>query len=246
MTKKHTIALFVAGIILIGTSAAAWAASDAQTVQQQIDGLLLKLRLASEEEQKTGTVEQTTEGIAFVGESAQRMATLHDQTQTQIDALIARSPAQRESAIMAIKSFARNADLDVIYRQTIKSTYDNGKMSEIYYAGTNQYEVMVSDNQIVQFGPRPLSATDQRPTEYTIKPELSIEELEKRAMDIVAMNDDVDLMSLNPQYSDKDSQMYFFRWIDESRTLQDGMNPFVQVGISVGGELASYTNTLSL
>jgi len=84
-----------------------------QSVQEKIQSLLSKLQVASQQEQKSGRLVDTPQGKVFVGESAKKMETMHNDTQAEIDALIARPENERQKAISEIKKFSGKSDLAV-------------------------------------------------------------------------------------------------------------------------------------
>jgi flagellar basal body-associated protein FliL len=227
-------------------AASAFASSDSgKTTQEKIQALLNKLQTASQQEQETGQLVDTPHGKVFAGDSAQKMEKLHDETQAQIDALIARPENERQKAVTEIKKFADKQDLAVNYKNTAKSVYNPGVLEEVYTTDYDQYEIDVRNNKIIQFGPRPLNI-GEKAKDFDTTARYSKEELETMARQFIAKNmPEVKLNDLTSKFGDKEGVNYFFRWEDTSREIED-MHPFIQVGFSRGGDLLSYTNSLGL
>ena len=229
----------------IGVTSAFASTGSGQSVQEKIQSLLSKLQAASQQEQASGQLIDTPQGKVFAGESAEKMKKLHDDTQKEIDALIARPENERQKAIDEIKKFSGKSDLAVNYKNTSKSSYNALVPAEVYATDFDQYEVDARNNNIIQFGPRPLNV-DEKSKEFDTTPRYSKTELETMARQFIAKNASaIKLDSLTPRFGDKEGVNYFFRWEDTSREIED-MHPFIQVGFSRGGSLLSYTNSLGL
>lgn len=244
LPRKSFVVLGIFLFMIVGTAVFASSDKIQQTVQEKIDQILVGLRAATEQELARGTVADTTQGKVFVGESAVKMKAIHDAALKATDDLIARSASERIKAATAIQLFAED-DMAVEYKFTSKSSYNWDVPVEIYYAGTNQYEIDARNNTIIQFGPRPLTASDPQPKELTATLRYTKEQLELMAKKFIAKRVDVDIAKLVSVYGDKEGINYFFRFEDRSRKIED-MYPFIQVGFSREGELISYTNSLGL
>ena len=229
----------------IGVTSALASNGSGQSVQEKIQSLLSKLQAASQQEQASGQLADTPQGKVFAGESAEKMKKLHDETQAQIDALIARPESERQNAVTEIKKFADKQDMAVNYKSTSKSSYNAAVSAEVYTTDFDQYEVDARNNNIIQFGPRPLNI-EEKSKEFDTTPRYSKVELETMARQFIAKNASaIKLDGLTPRFGDKEGVNYFFRWEDTSREIED-MHPFIQVGFSRGGSLLSYTNSLGL
>ncbi|MFZ2975841.1 MAG: hypothetical protein WA055_04435 [Candidatus Moraniibacteriota bacterium] len=216
-----------------------------QSVQEKIQSLLSKLQTTSQQEQQSGQLVDTPQGKVFVGESAEKMKKLHDETQAEIDALIARPENERQKAVNEIKKFSGKSDLAVNYKATSKSSYNALVSSEVYTTDFDQYEVDARNNKIIQFGPKPLEI-GQESKKFDTTDRYSKAELETMARQFIAKNaPEVKVDDLTQKFGDKEGVNYFFRWEDTSREIED-MHPFIQVGFSRGGDLLSYTNSLGL
>ena len=216
-----------------------------QSVQEKIQSLLSKLQTASQQEQQGGQFVDTPQGKVFAVESAEKMKKLHDDTQAEIDALIARPENERQKAVNEIKKFSGKSDLAVNYKATSKSSYNALVSAEVYTTDFDQYEVDARNNKIIQFGPKPLEI-GQESKKFDTTDRYSKAELETMARQFIAKNaSEVNIDDLTQKFGDKDGVNYFFRWEDTSREIED-MHPFIQVGFSRGGDLLSYTNSLGL
>lgn len=232
-------------VLGIGVTSAFASNESGKSVQEKIQSLLDKLQVTSQREQETGQLVETSHGKVFAGESAEKMKKLHDETQAQIDALVARPESERQKAVTEIKKIAGNQDLAVNYKNTSTSSYNANIPVEIYTTDSDQYEVDARNNKIIQFGPRPL-AIGEKPKSFDTTARYSKEELETMARKFIAQNaPDVKLDNLTPNFGDKEGVNYFFRWENTSQEVED-MHPFIQVGFSRGGSLLSYANSLGL
>ncbi|MBI3340539.1 MAG: hypothetical protein HY022_10465 [Chloroflexi bacterium] len=147
--------------------------------------------------------------------------------------------------IEAVKAFVGNNVAITYYGKGI-SSYAPAIATDVYYVGTDQYEVGISPVRVIQFGPRPLLTTEQ-PREYDTTDRYTSGELEAMAISFISTHaPGVDIKALIPAYGNKEEVNYFFRWEDVSGKTLVGMRPFIQVGFSRGGDLLSYTNTLGL
>jgi len=232
-------------ILGLGVTGAFASNNGGQSVQERIQSLLSKLQSASQQEQKSGQLADTPQGKVFAGESAQKMEKLHNDTQAEIDALIARPESERQQAVSEIKQFADKQDLAVNYKNTSKSSYNANVSAEIYTTAFDQYEVDARNNQIIQFGPKPLEI-GQESKKFDTTARYSKAELETMARQFISKNaPGVNVDNLTQKIGDKDGINYFFRWEDTTREIED-MHPLIQVGFSRGGDLLSYTNSLGL
>ncbi len=165
MKKQHNMVAkligisFVIVIVGIGMLYILFSHKSEKNVWERTQLLLEKLRIASENEQN-GQLVDTPQGKFFTGASAEKMEKLHDETQAEIDAMIARPQEQRQQAIAAIRNFANDPKLEVTYQDTGASSYNSALLSEIYITTHNQYEVDVRNNHIIQFGPRPIPVSE--------------------------------------------------------------------------------------
>lgn len=246
--NKFLMVLFLSASFILGAGLVRIAANGSSNsgvldTAKQIQNLLEKLQIASQNELMTGQTVETPQGKIFMGESAEKMKNLHDEILKQTDALIARSESARRLAIAEIKKFAKNENISVNYEFTGKSSYNADIPVEIYTVDLDQYEVDARNNKIIQFGPRPRSM-GEKPKVIDETPRYTVKELEGIARKFISENaPDINLEKLAQKNTNKDGINYFFRWEDTSRKVE-GMYPFIQVGFSKGGSLLSYTNSI--
>jgi hypothetical protein len=226
--------------------------------RQRIATLIGQLHAATEHELREGqtTVDEHGQRL-FVGETAAKMKALHDETAKQVDQLIARPTRQRQAALDIAASFAADPSIakalsqglernSVEYKHTTKSPYNESVPVEIYQSAAAQFEISALNDEILQFGPRPLTDEKERPVAFDLTPRFRQAELFGQVRRFLARHGgNLNLNGLTARVSDKDGLVYFFRWEDESREVA-GAHPFVQVGMTAGGEVVSYTNTLGL
>ena len=172
------------------------------------------------------------------------MADLERAARAQADALIARPASQRAEAITAIKSFANNQDLDVQYQRTVKSSYNPAALTEVYYAGLDEYDVNISNNTIIQYGPRP-NRPGEDPKKFNLEDRFTSEQLKQMAIDFISTQASSDIGNLSYTEKTKNGTNYFFRWEGKGR-LFNSLPTFIQVGYTTNGDMLSYTNTLEL
>lgn len=263
--------LLIAAAALVGV--ASWAqpgSAQGQPASERVAQLELRLGEASKQEMKSGQFQDTPQGRFFAGESADKMDRLHEQTQQQIDGIIARPESERLGAIAAIRSFAQDPAAKVVYQQTMKMPYNGGvALVEIYYVGADQYVVLPQGDKIVQYGERPMFGNEAG-KKYDMTPRYTPSQLEDMARNFIAEHaPEVDLANLTPRQGSKgavepngknganflgstQNTSYFFRW-EAPKITSASSNigseakevPFVQVGFTVGGTLLSYTNTIA-
>ena len=134
------------------------------------------------------------------------------------------------------------------YERTEPNPYVDGpEVVEIYTVGTTILEAWVDERgKVIHMGPK--RSNDTPPLPITAETRLPVAEL--RA---IAVNAIVDVMptfremrpSLHPLEDNRKRELYFFRWDDFSKPLNETeMPPFVQVAVHADGRIASYTNTL--
>lgn len=226
--------------------------------RQRMATLIGQLRAATERELQEGqtTVDERGRRL-FVGETAAKMKALHDETAKQVDQLIARPARRRQVAVDIAASFAADPSIakalgqgltrsSVEYKHTTKSPYNESVPVEIYQSGAAQFEISALNDEILQFGPRSLTDEKESPVTLDLTPRFHQAELLGQVRRFLARRgDNLNFNALTARVSDKDGLVYFFRWEDELREVA-GAHPFVQVGMTTGGEVVSYTNTLGL
>ncbi len=210
--------------------------------QQEKERLLAKYEAALEFELSHGETAISSEdgSIILVGESAAKMDQLWQETVRQIEAAIARPAADRkpiENMIAAIDG-ARPA-----YIGRSGFPYNSSAATENYQTEKYFYTVDIASEQILEI--MPVDSTRFRREAGDARVVYSQNVLEEMARTFIkTLAGDVDLQTLQPAFSDKNGRNYFFRWEDPASKLPDGMTSFVQVGLSVTGQLLNYVNTL--
>jgi hypothetical protein len=260
---KYTMSLLALSVVVVGISVRlAPAQQTGMTLtrpeKEAEETLGNQLRAAAEQQMLIGKMETNNVGEkVFSGETADKMKKLHAAAERQIDAMIARPEGQRQPASASIAAFAEAVDSSggkarssarkaIEYKRTTRSSYQRDVPVEIYHSDGDQYEVDIRNNHIIQFGPRP--EPDQNPSidTYDFTPrytEMTLNKIARKFAESVG----ADFVSkpLTPSTNNKEDLVYFFRWEDRSR-MAEGLYPFVQVGISRGGQVVSFTNTLDL
>jgi hypothetical protein len=210
-----------------------------QTKQQ----LLSDFNTALDHELNYGKTEVNPQdgSIMLVGESKTKIDVLWADTVSQIEKAIGRSPAEQK----AIQDHI--AVLEGTFPQYISRTvfpYNPAIAIEKYETLQYIYSVDMETEQILEV--MPVDSTRFRREANSESAPLSAEELEQRAISYLKTVDpNLERSNLQANFSDKEGRNYFFRWEDPTKTLPDGMTPFVQVGLSSQGELLNYVNTLS-
>lgn len=243
---KATILPAIAGVAVL---AGLVTAVSAQSVNPQdtLNALTEQMRTKAEQAVNAG---QTTKGphegeVAFTGETAKQLEELRRQGSNAKEATLARPAPERGAAVAKIRAFTGNQGLNPNYVSTAKSSYSNTAIAEYYSVGQDYFEVNTATNEIVQFGPAPV-AKGQPAKEYNTEAKFTPEQIEAKAREFIAKNaPDANLSNLKASTGEKGGTNFFFRFTDESRKVED-VQPFVQVGFTVGGDLLSYTNTLGL
>jgi hypothetical protein len=134
------------------------------------------------------------------------------------------------------------------YRYTGKSPYNSAIPVEVYRSGRLQVEMNALDGSVIQFGPEPTDDVAIDPSTIAdFTPRFGWRELLQIAQQFVnKASPSLDPATLQSQIDDKEGLVFFFRWSNPTSGLEEGVRPFVQVGITVGGDIVSYTNTLDL
>lgn len=230
-------------VILLGGGVVGVFATANPSIADEISSMISALKLASQQAVNAGQVSTDGHGnLVYTEDAAITIKNMEDSYGERIDTMVARPANERKGALDAILAFSGKSNANVVYSETVPSGYNPRVLEEVYVVGLDQYEVNVANNQIIQFGPRPLVLGEV--TKIYTSGSLSVTKLKALAMEKIANTSKVHLAELTASTGGKVDN-YFFRWEDSSRTVE-GMHPFIQVGISSGGEIESYTNTLSL
>jgi len=215
--------------------------------------LLSNLKTATDYEFEHGTTEEFRGRKVFSGASAEKIEALQDETMAQVHKLLARPESERQNAIKNIDTFAtlantkRSADV-IEYKMRGDDPYKSAAKLELYTVGLHMYVVNESTNEVIQYGPRPFKEGEARIT-YNEIASLNQAKLQTIAENIAKEYSPVSLDNLTLKVNVKENEYTirtFFRWEDTSTILDDKVHPFIQVGLSPGGDVVSYSNTLSL
>ncbi len=241
MNNKLKLVLILGGIFALGLSIVAFTSNS-------IDALVRRVRSATEAElAKPGsTAEDPLTGEeVFVGDSATKVAEVHEQAAREYDALRARSPEEREKAIAAIRRFARDPDLTVEYGATLPNPNTSGQMVEIYTASGVQYWVDPRADIVRQaFIMSPFGAMESGFLE------ISTEGLEAQVREFLAQNctcfKDMEgqlELQIAEKHIEDGPAVQFFRWeVVDGEMKADEIAPFIQVGVSSKGVVVSYAD----
>lgn len=246
LVKKLTLAILLIGLfmgVVVPVLAQESAPPISPDAQQEKERLLTEYEAVLEYELKHGEtdIDPETGNILLVGESAAKTDALWQQTVRQIEETMARPPEARATVEKRIAEIAGSYPK---YENRGVFIYNSSIATERYRTEKYFYTVDIAYGQILEVMPIPIK-TPVRHEVDDKKPLYSPENLEKIAVDqIRELAEDVDLSSLQPVFSDKNERNYFFRWENTESSLPDGMTPFIQVSLSVKGELLNYVNTL--
>ena len=176
----------------------------------------------------------------LTGASAEKMDALWQETVKQIEAAIARPSSEREPIERMIEAIDGNMP---VYVMRGSFPYDSSVQSEKYQTTNYLYTVDIASSQVLEI--MPVDSTRFRREASSDKTVYSQEELREMAQaTIKTVVGDINLQSLQPKFSDKSGRNYFFRWEDPASKLPDGMASFIQVGLTVNGDLLNFVNTL--
>lgn len=218
--------------------------------QKEKDRLLAEYDKALDFELQNGqTIISPEDGKTkmLTGKSAEKMDMLWQETVKKYEAAIARPAIEREPVERMIEAID---GVRPVYLERLSSPYSSSAALERYQTDKRLYMVDIASSQIVDIS----LVVDTRvppshkPKDEKLKGSYSQVELEKLAREfIMSVGVDTDLNSLQPAFNNKEGRIYFFRWEDPSRTLNDGTRPFVQVAFSsIDGGFVRYANTLPL
>lgn len=262
MNKKgsKTKVLLPAAIIMVAFLAAGYSIVSAanrqvSTPQEIANSLTERLHQAIADAESKGDYTTDNQGRkVFAPETATQLQAFQEEAAKAHMATLERPAAERQGAIsriqeftsdQSIKGFVGDQAASVAYAATGKSSYNSKLNTEFYRVGQDYVEVDMRNNEIVQFGPAPVKPSEET-KKFDTAAKFGIADLQAKASEFVARNAKVDLSALKASTGNKMDTNYFFRWEDPNKMLEDGRPAFVQVGFTIGGELLSYTNSLSI
>ncbi len=244
---RRMLIVFVIVVLLSGTFSVfaqnTTPPSISEAGKQTKDQLLTEYKIALENELNHGQTEINPQdgSVMLVGESKTKIDLLWKDTVSQIEEAIGRSSEEQKAFKEGI------AALDGSYPEYIMRTgfpYNPDVAVEKYATEKYSYSVDITTGQILEI--MPVDSTRFRHETDPDSRSLTTSELEKTAVTTIkTIAPDLDISSLQANFSDKDGRNYFFRWEDPTKTLPDGMTPFIQIGLSSEGELLNYVNTIS-
>lgn len=175
----------------------------------------------------------------LIGESAEKMDMLWDETVKKIEEAIARPATERAPIMDMIRNFDGEQP---IYVMRAGFPYNSSISTEKYKTSEYIYTIDIATSKILEV--MPVDSTRFRNTNR--KNTYSQGELEAIAQSYVqTLNSSVDIKNLQPAFDDKEDRYFFFRWEDASKNLPSGMKPFIQVSLSDQGELLNFVDTLA-
>ncbi|MGB9668842.1 MAG: hypothetical protein ACPL0B_00515 [Anaerolineales bacterium] len=211
-------------------------------VQEHIEALLKTYNITLANELQNGDtieVHDPVEGTIrlLTGKSAAKIEALWQTIILQTNELSARPKEEREKAVRIIQSIEPG---DVTYLDQDRSSYDMITKLERYQTTKFFYSVNIATNQIVE-----ITLVDE--FNINLTPLFTQNELEIKAREFITrVAPNTNLAYLTPNFGTKGSEIFFFRWEDHSRHLTGEMYPFIQIGLSQGGDLVHYVNTLQI
>lgn len=215
------------------------------TPEERLESLTSQIKGVAENATARGDLTTDAHGESvYSADVANEVEGLRQQASDAISETVARPASERAAAITSMKNLL-GSDVSPKYESTSRSSYDYDTYAEFYRVGPDYFEVDMQTNKVIQFGPAPMKPGDTAKV-YNTEAKFSKEDLEAKAQDFIAKNDpDADLGSMEASVGEKLGTNFFFRWTDSSKKVGED-NAFVQVGLTTGGDLLSYTNTLSL
>lgn len=239
---KYILPSLAIAAIVVGVTAVS---AQSLTPQERLESLTSQLKGVAEEARNNGSVTTDAHGeTVFSADTAKEVESLRKQASDALSESLARPASERAAAVSNMKALLAS-DVSPEYVSTSRSSYDYETYAEFYRVGPDYFEVDTETNKIIQFGPAPVKPGDKAKV-YNTEAKFSQEELEAQARDFIAKNDPAaDLGSMEASVGEKLGTNFFFRWTDTSKKVGED-SAFVQVGFTTGGDLLSYTNTLSL
>jgi len=215
-----------------------------------IEALKAELERVTQEELTTGCVEwdPRLEQRILCGESQVRVDAVHERLVEEIRKLEQREPEAMAAAIANIRTLAEDASLEVRFEGSSANPYNNRKRIEFYVDEKGvAYWINLENNEIVN-----VDFSGSR-VPIRVTPRLGQEELRAIAEGFLAEHvSNFEQFKAEYQHRILDCRegedFCTFRWEKDKAayTVKNEMPPFVQVIVSVAGEIAGFTNTQSL
>lgn len=228
--------------IVVGVTAVS---AQGLTPEERVESLTNQIKGVAEDATARGDLTTDVHGEpVYSADVVQEVEGLRQQASDAISETLARPASERVAAIASMKTMLGD-EVSPEYESTSRSSYDYDTYAEFYRVGPDYFEVDMETNKVIQFGPAPMKPGDEAKV-YNTEAKFTKEDLEAKARDFIAKNDPAaDLNSMDVSVGEKLGTNFFFRWTDTSKKVGED-NAFVQVGFTTGGDLLSYTNTLSL
>ncbi|QLG69722.1 MAG: hypothetical protein CH104c_0491 [Candidatus Woesebacteria bacterium] len=217
--------------------------------QARIEALEQKLKDVTAEAMKNGefTINKYGERV-FAGKTAEEVRRVEKEVYNEILELTARPAEDRAKTVEAITAW-NDRFLYTVEGQPVQHPVYGGRpgavqgfkklAAETYYSEDYLFTVDVQTNKVLEVYMRPKEVGEPAAFE-DMTPRYNQAQLEAMARKLVdAQNLGVDLDSLQLERGQKVGT-YFFRWTGEKTS--EGQRPFIQVGLTQGGQLIGYTN----
>lgn len=216
-----------------------------------IEALKAELERVTQEELTTGCVEWDPRlgQQVFCGESQARVDAVHERLVEEIRKLEQREPEAMAVAIANIRAMVEDASLEVRFEGSSANPYNNRKRIEFYVDEKGvAYWINPENNEIVN-----VDFSGSR-VSIQVTPRLGQEELRAIAEGFLAEHVS-NFEQVKAEYQHRildcrgeEEEFCTFRWEKDKAayTVKNEMPPFVQVTVSVAGEIAGFTNTQSL
>ncbi len=249
--RLFVILPLLAVAVIVGYSLSKTAPVGAQQdpKQAKVEALEKKLKDATDNAMKNGefTTDKHGEKV-FAGKTAEDMKRLEKEVYSEILELTARPAAERANSVAAINAW-NDKYLYTVEGQPKQSVKYGGRPgavqgfkklgAETYYSEDYLFTVDVQTNKLIEVYLRPREVGEPAAFE-DMTARYDQAQLEATARKLVeAQNLGVDLNSLQLERGQKVGT-YFFRWSGQKNS--EGQTPYIQVGLTQGGQLIGYTN----
>lgn len=221
------------------------------TLQEKIKAIEVEMEEKIKAERRTGCVAihelkinpdaEPITAYGFCGESIAKVNQITKETSQKKALLQARPEKERNQTIQVIKNMREDQNLQVGLTDFSPNPYWEGEKMETYKDNEGmEYWVATENGQVIQFGVAP-AMEGERMKEVDLTSKYSKAEVEKLAESFFKKNvEGFETIKARSTYTitNKDG-IYFFRY-DYSKNLE-----FIQVGITVAGEIIGFNNTIA-
>jgi hypothetical protein len=232
-----------------GLSKANTARAQQDPKQEKVEALQKKYLDAVEDAKKNGefTTNQFGEKV-YAGKTAENLKNLEKEVGTEIRELTARPAADRAKAAEAISGWNDKFlyTVEGQPKQTIQYAGRSGQVqgskligAERYFSEDYQFTIDPQTNKVVEMYLRPKEVGEPAAFE-DMTPRFTDAQLEQKARQLIeAQNLGVDLSSLKLEKNQKVGT-FFYTW--EGEKVADGVQPYLYVAYTQGGQLIGYIN----